>query len=219
MPSIGKQLNAGPRSNGEEREARLGSWKEIAIYFRRDVRTVQRWERTEGLPVKRIFHRRGSSVYAFTSELDVWLASRSPSQARSIDDKKYSSGANMPGQIILVARGAKRSAVESNSESKSRTIASSDPDPSNSGEGRGLVANGKRPVDRADSPPQVVTRRAIRMSFFVACQQFGRRGAFGHFQEIRRSRRISTFADLPLCSSGPLGEGVGEKEQQDELPN
>jgi hypothetical protein len=29
----------------------LGSWKEIAAYLGRDVRTVQRWEKKEGLPV------------------------------------------------------------------------------------------------------------------------------------------------------------------------
>jgi hypothetical protein len=31
---------------------RLNSWKEVAAYLRRDVRTVQRWE-FEGLPVYR----------------------------------------------------------------------------------------------------------------------------------------------------------------------
>ncbi|MCU1257033.1 MAG: repeat-containing protein, partial [Candidatus Angelobacter sp.] len=35
---------------------RLDSWKEIASYLRRDVRTVQRWEKKEGLPVYRHLH-------------------------------------------------------------------------------------------------------------------------------------------------------------------
>jgi eukaryotic-like serine/threonine-protein kinase len=51
---------------------RLDSWKEIASYLRRDVRTVQRWERREGLPVHRLPHDRLGSVYAFKSELDAW---------------------------------------------------------------------------------------------------------------------------------------------------
>ena len=35
-------------------EDRLDSWKEIAAYLRKGLRTVQRWERTEGLPVRRL---------------------------------------------------------------------------------------------------------------------------------------------------------------------
>src|SRR4051812_33630088 len=31
----------------------LQSWKEIAAYLKRGVRTVQRWERSHGLPVRR----------------------------------------------------------------------------------------------------------------------------------------------------------------------
>ena len=39
------------------REDRLDSWKEIATFLNRGVRTVQRWEATEGLPVRRHQHR------------------------------------------------------------------------------------------------------------------------------------------------------------------
>jgi hypothetical protein len=55
---------------------RFESWKEIAGYFGRDVRTVRRWERGEGLPVHRHLHSARGSVYAFQVELDRWLASR-----------------------------------------------------------------------------------------------------------------------------------------------
>jgi Tol biopolymer transport system component len=51
---------------------RLESWKEIAAYLRRDVTTVQRWERLEGLPVHRHLHDRQASVYAYVEELDEW---------------------------------------------------------------------------------------------------------------------------------------------------
>ena len=51
---------------------RLDSWKEIAAYLRRGVRTVRRWEREEGLPVHRHVHRVLGSVYAFKSEIDRW---------------------------------------------------------------------------------------------------------------------------------------------------
>jgi hypothetical protein len=55
---------------------RLDSWKEIAAYLHRDVTTVQRWEKREGMPVHRHLHDRMGSVYAFGSELDTWLQSR-----------------------------------------------------------------------------------------------------------------------------------------------
>jgi len=51
---------------------RLDSWKEIAAYLRRSVRCVQRWERTEGLPVLRHQHAKGASVYAYRHEVDQW---------------------------------------------------------------------------------------------------------------------------------------------------
>src|ERR1017187_1196477 len=55
---------------------RLDSWKEIAVYLHRDVKTVQRWEKREGMPVHRHQHDRMGSVYAFSSELDAWMQSR-----------------------------------------------------------------------------------------------------------------------------------------------
>jgi TolB-like protein/Tfp pilus assembly protein PilF len=55
---------------------RLDSWKEIAAYFHRDVKTVQRWEKREGMPVHRHLHDRIGSVYAFSSELDAWSQGR-----------------------------------------------------------------------------------------------------------------------------------------------
>ena len=55
---------------------RLDSWKEIARYVGRDVRTVQRWEQREGLPVHRHHHHKRGSVYADSREIDRWRASR-----------------------------------------------------------------------------------------------------------------------------------------------
>ncbi|HWG37487.1 MAG TPA: LamG-like jellyroll fold domain-containing protein [Terriglobales bacterium] len=55
---------------------RLDSWKEIAAYLDRQVRTVQRWEKEEGLPIHRHAHRRQGSVYAFVTELDAWRENR-----------------------------------------------------------------------------------------------------------------------------------------------
>ena len=57
-------------------QGRLDSWKEIAVYLHRDVKTVQRWEKREGMPVHRHQHDRIGSVYAFSSELDAWVQNR-----------------------------------------------------------------------------------------------------------------------------------------------
>lgn len=57
---------------------RLISWKEIAVYLQRDVRTVRRWEAREGLPVHRHTHNHKATVYAFPGELDEWRKSREP---------------------------------------------------------------------------------------------------------------------------------------------
>lgn len=51
---------------------RLESWKAIANYFNRSVRTVRRWEKHEGLPVHRHRHNKGSTVYAYRNELGAW---------------------------------------------------------------------------------------------------------------------------------------------------
>jgi len=55
---------------------RLDSWKEVAAYLKRDVTTAQRWERREGLPIRRHLHDKQGSVYAFQSELDAWQRAR-----------------------------------------------------------------------------------------------------------------------------------------------
>ncbi|MCX6551364.1 MAG: hypothetical protein NTY02_10240 [Acidobacteria bacterium] len=65
-----------PSSAPEPHGERLDSWKDIAAYLKRDVRTVQRWERIDGLPVHR--HRTPGigGVYAFKPELDAWWQPR-----------------------------------------------------------------------------------------------------------------------------------------------
>lgn len=65
-----------PSARPERMPARLESWKEIAAYLNRDVTTVQRWEKREGMPVHRHLHDKRGSVYALSSELDAWRESR-----------------------------------------------------------------------------------------------------------------------------------------------
>lgn len=67
-------------SIAEDSAERLDSWKEIAAYLRRQVRTVNLWEKTEGLPVHRHLHTKRGTVYAFKSELDEWRKQRALSR-------------------------------------------------------------------------------------------------------------------------------------------
>jgi TolB-like protein/Flp pilus assembly protein TadD len=67
-----------PKSGADARGRRLESWKEIATYLGRDVTTVRRWEKGEGLPVHRHLHNKLGSVYGYTTELDGWRSKRAP---------------------------------------------------------------------------------------------------------------------------------------------
>lgn len=51
----------------------LTSWKEIANFMGKGVRTVQRWEATLGLPVIRPSDSRSGIVMARPSDLEAWL--------------------------------------------------------------------------------------------------------------------------------------------------
>src|SRR6266851_9617855 len=70
-----------PRIGADAQGRRLESWKEIAAYLGRDVTTVRRWEKREGLPVHRLHHSRLGSVYAYSQELNAWRNQRAPRAA------------------------------------------------------------------------------------------------------------------------------------------
>jgi Tol biopolymer transport system component len=78
-PAGGEQPVPAPNAGSPHPESskdRLDSWKEIAAHLRRDVTTVQRWEKREGMPVHRHLHDRKGSVHALRTELDAWARSR-----------------------------------------------------------------------------------------------------------------------------------------------
>src|SRR6185436_3718675 len=86
-------------------EDRLDSWKEIAAYLNRDVTTVQRWEKREGMPVHRHLHDRVGSVYASRAELDAWTLSRNlrPAQESTTDSLAPTSRPLIRWKLILTA--------------------------------------------------------------------------------------------------------------------
>jgi Tol biopolymer transport system component len=80
-------------------EDRLDSWKEIAAYFNRDVTTVQRWEKREGMPVRRHVHDRMGSVYAFRTDLDAWARSRNLPAAQEDGNEVLTASLPAPSQV------------------------------------------------------------------------------------------------------------------------
>jgi hypothetical protein len=68
----------------EHSSRRLGSWKEIAGYVGRDARTVARWEKERGFPVRRIPGGLRSSVFAYTGEIDLWMRGASADVAADV---------------------------------------------------------------------------------------------------------------------------------------
>lgn len=59
----------------------LSGWKDIAQHMGKGVRTVQRYERQFGLPVRRPSGKESGSVIATKAELEAWVAAapiRSP---------------------------------------------------------------------------------------------------------------------------------------------
>ena len=85
-----------PGANWMAADDRLDSWKEIAAYLKRGVRTVQRWERTAGLPVRRVASPRGA-VYAFKAELDRWWRAQLPKLPAPLDGTR---------PLLTLVRGA-----------------------------------------------------------------------------------------------------------------
>jgi hypothetical protein len=55
----------------------LTSWKDIAVYLDKSVRTVQRWENEAGLPVRRAGAASSKGpVFAIAEEIDAWVRTR-----------------------------------------------------------------------------------------------------------------------------------------------
>ena len=98
-------------SAGPSLDGRLDSWKEIAAYLRREVRTVQRWEKSSGLPVHRLQIGKQGPVYAYKAELDAWYRDRRPDldsdsaeqDAPSLPDVRTIRPWAVAGAVVLIA--------------------------------------------------------------------------------------------------------------------
>ncbi len=82
--------------------SRLTGWKEIAAYLNRGVRTVQRWEKEFGLPVRRLGGAKAESVSADPREIDAWLESAEGFLAKSVPGAAAASA--LPGADEAAAK-------------------------------------------------------------------------------------------------------------------
>jgi tetratricopeptide (TPR) repeat protein len=76
----------------EERKV-LDSWKEISAYLKRSEKTCQRWEVELGLPIHRLDGIPKARVFAYSDELDSWLAEKpflagGPDEAEAVEPMK-----------------------------------------------------------------------------------------------------------------------------------
>lgn len=84
-----------PATKRADSRAFLDSWKEIGIFLKRGVRTVQRWEKEECLPVHRHQRTKRASVYGLAWEIEAWLQGRAELE-----------GPQLPGAAVQYAKSS-----------------------------------------------------------------------------------------------------------------
>jgi len=62
---------------------------------------VQRWERYQGLPIRRLQIGKLGSVYAFRSELDKWFRERQPAAENGEEDAEKSTNGEIAAQVAV----------------------------------------------------------------------------------------------------------------------
>ncbi len=92
---------------------RFDSWKEIANYLKISVRTVQRWEKDEGLPVHRHPHARQDTVYAYKDEIDAWRSDRDRYAATAGGPSRSTEIAFLQAELESAAPATPRAALRS----------------------------------------------------------------------------------------------------------
>jgi hypothetical protein len=104
MSTKDKYMEMRVQSGLELSRERLDSWKEIAVYLGREVRTVQRWEKREGLPVHRQFHVNAGTVWAFKHEIDAWFKNRCQVHTKPAAQKHQDQVVNWSSPTLFLAR-------------------------------------------------------------------------------------------------------------------
>ncbi len=95
----------------------LSSWKDIAAYLGKGVRTVQRWERELGLPVRRPVKHNRRIVIAVPAELDGWIRKQMPNTGseRRGGDEHYKRVQSQLTRLLEAVQRVQSSAASHNS--------------------------------------------------------------------------------------------------------
>jgi len=94
-----------------QQPALLTSWKEVAAYLGKGVRTVQRWETRLGMPVRRPDNSKSGIIQVSREELDRWLESRWSPRSGMIGEQDNSSS-----KVVSIHVAASRHLRRQNSE-------------------------------------------------------------------------------------------------------
>ena len=127
----------------------LNGWKEIARYVGRDTRTVERWEKLRGLPVRRVPGAGRATVYAFIAELDEWLENSKAERAEIAPSNK---AAEFPPAATTSPARADRLPTAPSTQFQSRpedagaTPATIELRPGSRGIGQAWLTSGGRPL-------------------------------------------------------------------------
>jgi TolB-like protein len=110
---------AGEGTQPQDRPAadRLDSWKEIAAYLKKEVRTVQRWEKSLGLPVRRLAHGKLGTVFAYKTDLDAWWQ-ESQTKLDDEDDKPEAGADSSASNVVVLVAAADQPAKTANDDAR-----------------------------------------------------------------------------------------------------
>src|SRR5258708_21749297 len=129
MSTKDNYINMSAQSAPELSGDRLDSWKEIAVYLDREVRTVQRWEKREGLPVHRQFHVKAGTVWAFKRDIDAWFNNRCQVVSKAAPEGRLlERSVSWSGPASLDAKGSDQLTERSNNRSEEHTSELQSPD-------------------------------------------------------------------------------------------
>jgi len=100
------------------KKKRLDSWKAIAEFLGRSLRTVQRWHELNGLPVHHFGGNKGS-VFAYEEEIDRWLMGLAEEQgmAPTLTEETLESGRRASNELTMTADGMWETRSERNIQS------------------------------------------------------------------------------------------------------
>jgi hypothetical protein len=115
-----------PVANQSSTAGVLNSWKEIAAFLDRGVRTVQRWERELNLPVHRIGRGRRAPVYAQVSELKFWMYAsenfRNTQAPKGAGDDEVSSAIQNSRRLIMMTSDLARRVAQTTERQRQQAV-------------------------------------------------------------------------------------------------